>query len=81
MSAAFESAVQMLRAADVEVADGSIELILDKLVQVDEIGTFPSIELAATLTGRGISGLDGIDLKTRARIEASAGVGPSTMYG
>jgi aspartyl-tRNA(Asn)/glutamyl-tRNA(Gln) amidotransferase subunit A len=38
------------------------------------IGTFPSIEVAATLRGLGLESLDGVDPKTRVRIEAGEGI-------
>lgn len=74
VSEAFENAVRQLRAAGVRIEDGSIEPILDEAAAIDKIGTFPSIEVAATLAELGISSLDGVDPKTRVRIEAGAGV-------
>jgi len=70
----FEDAVQRLRASGVQIQDGSMDTALDDIAQIDKIGTFPSIEVGATLRGLGISGLDGIDPKTRVRIEAGAGI-------
>jgi aspartyl-tRNA(Asn)/glutamyl-tRNA(Gln) amidotransferase subunit A len=58
----------------VQIEDGSIDPALDDIAKIDKIGTFPSIEVGATLRGLGISSLDGIDPKTRVRIEAGAGV-------
>lgn len=74
ISEAFKNAVRRLRASDVRVEEGSLEPVLDEVAAIDRIGTFPSIEVAATLAGLGISNLDGIDVRTRARIEAGAGV-------
>ena len=71
---AFENAIRLLQPRGVQVLDRSINAALDDLAQIDRIGTFPSIEVGATLTGLGISTLDGIDPKTRVRIEAGAGV-------
>ena len=69
---AFENAVRRLRAGGVRIEDGSIDAALDDVAQIDRIGMFPSIELGATLGGLGISTLDGVDPKTRVRIEAGA---------
>ncbi|MDH2383220.1 amidase family protein [Bradyrhizobium sp. CER78] len=71
---AFESAVERLRSGGLQIADGSIEAALDNVAEIDGIGTFPSIEVGATLRGLGLSSLDGIDPKTRVRIEAGAGI-------
>ncbi|MGE3063959.1 MAG: amidase family protein [Hyphomicrobiaceae bacterium] len=43
------------------------------MAAIDRIGTFPSIEVGATLRSLGIAALDGVDPKTRVRIEAGAG--------
>lgn len=69
----FESAIRGLRADGIKVEDGSIDAALDSIAEIDRIGTFPSIELGATLLNLGIANLDGVDPKTRARIEAGAG--------
>ncbi|PJG56346.1 amidase [Bradyrhizobium forestalis] len=71
---AFESAVERLRSGGLRIEDGSIEAALDDVAEIDKIGTFPSIEVGATLRGLGLSGLDGVDSRTRARIEAGAGI-------
>ncbi|MFQ3453063.1 amidase family protein [Bradyrhizobium sp. UFLA01-814] len=71
---AFENAVERLRSCGLQIADGSIEGALDHVAEIDKIGTFPSIEVGATLRGLGVSSLDGVDPKTRARIEAGAQV-------
>lgn len=71
---AFENAVRRLRAGGLRIEDGSIDPSLDHVAQIDKIGTFPSIEVGATLRGLGIASLDGIDSKTRVRIEAGAGI-------
>lgn len=70
----FEKAVRRLQAGGLRVEDGSIDRALDDIAQIDKIGTFPSIEVGATLRQQGIAGLDGIDPKTRVRIEAGAGI-------
>ncbi|MBP2302190.1 amidase [Azospirillum picis] len=79
VSAAFESALDRLRAAGAQVVDGSLEEELEALADLDRIGVFTAIELAATLAELGIAGLDGIDPKTRARIEAG-GRAPAADY-
>jgi aspartyl-tRNA(Asn)/glutamyl-tRNA(Gln) amidotransferase subunit A len=57
-----------------QIDDGSIDPALNNIADIDSIGTFPSIELGATLRGLGITRLDEVDPKTRVRIEAGAGV-------
>ncbi|WP_377805228.1 amidase [Azospirillum sp. A29] len=79
VAAAFEAALDRLRAAGAQVVDGSIEAELDALAELDRIGVFTAIELAATLADLGIAALDGIDPKTRARIEAG-GKAPAADY-
>ncbi|WP_050629886.1 amidase family protein [Bradyrhizobium viridifuturi] len=71
---AFENAVERLRSSGLQIADGSIEAALDDVAEIDGIGTFPSIEVGATLRGLGLSSLDEVDPKTRVRIEAGAGI-------
>ncbi|MBR0794905.1 amidase [Bradyrhizobium jicamae] len=71
---AFEAAVERLRSCGLQIVDGSIEAALDNVAAVDKIGTFPSIEVGTTLRSLGISSLDGIDPKTRVRIEAGASI-------
>ncbi|MET4603068.1 aspartyl-tRNA(Asn)/glutamyl-tRNA(Gln) amidotransferase subunit A [Bradyrhizobium sp. JR4.1] len=71
---AFEHAIQRLRSYGVRIAERSIDAALDDLAQIDRIGTFPSIEVAATLRGLGLESLDGVDPKTRVRIEAGEGI-------
>lgn len=71
---AFEHAVERLRSSGLRIEDGSIEPALDDVAGIDKIGTFPSIEVGATLGGLGLSRLDGVDPKTRVRIEAGAGI-------
>lgn len=71
---AFEHALDRLRGNGAQVVEGSLEGALDDLAAIDRIGTFPSIEVAATLRGLGFANLEGIDPMTRARIEAGAGV-------
>ncbi|WP_395455892.1 amidase [Azospirillum melinis] len=79
VAATFEAALDRLRAAGAQVVDGSIEAELDALAELDRIGVFTAIELAATLADLGITALDGIDPKTRARIEAG-GKAPAADY-
>jgi aspartyl-tRNA(Asn)/glutamyl-tRNA(Gln) amidotransferase subunit A len=74
VSEAFENAVRRLRASGVRIEDGSLDPALDNVAAIDRIGTFPSIEVAATLAELGVSNLDDVDARTRARIEAGAGV-------
>ena len=74
VSEAFENAVRRLRASGVRIEDGSLDPALDNVAAIDRIGTFPSIEVAATLAELGVSSLDDVDARTRARIEAGAGV-------
>lgn len=71
---AFEDAIRQLRQAGVQVDDGSLDAALDDVARIDGIGTFPSIEVGATLAQLGISSLEGVDPKTRVRIEAGAGI-------
>lgn len=71
---AFENAIERLRSGGLQIKDGSIEAALDAIAEIDKIGTFPSVEVGATLRGLGLSSLDGVDLRTRARIEAGAGI-------
>lgn len=70
---AFERSLDLLLSAGVAIADGSLEPILDDLAAIDRIGTFPSIEIGATLRGMGVGDLHRVDAKTRPRIEAGAG--------
>ncbi|MCC8979294.1 amidase family protein [Bradyrhizobium acaciae] len=71
---AFENAVKQLRSGGLQIEDGSIEPALDRIAEIDRIGTFPSIEVGSTLRSLGVSRLDGVDPKTRVRIEAGAGI-------
>lgn len=71
---AFNEALSRLRKAGVRVADGSMEKALDDVAAIDKIGTFPSIELGATLADLGVTSFEGIDPKTRVRIEAGANI-------
>ena len=70
---AFEAALGRLRSAGVAIEEGTLEAELDRLAAIDAIGAFTAIELVATLRGLGIASFDGVDPKTRARIEAGAG--------
>jgi aspartyl-tRNA(Asn)/glutamyl-tRNA(Gln) amidotransferase subunit A len=69
---AFENAVAALGGAGVTVADGSMDKALDDLAALDRVGTFPSIEVGATLRDMGVASLEAVDPKTRTRIEAGA---------
>jgi len=71
---AFDEAVRRLRSCGVQIADGSIDTALDDVARIDKIGTFPSIEVGATLRSLGIADLDEVDPKTRVRIEAGGGI-------
>lgn len=71
---AFENAIERLRSGGLQIKDGSIEAALDEVAQIDKIGTFPSIEIGATLRSLGVSVLGGVDPRTRVRIEAGAGI-------
>ncbi|MCK1735717.1 amidase [Bradyrhizobium sp. 138] len=72
--AAFESAIERLRSAGLQIKEGTIEAALDDLAQIDRIGTFPSVEVGATLRSLGLTELDGIDPRTRVRIESGANI-------
>ncbi|WP_167767539.1 amidase family protein [Bradyrhizobium frederickii] len=72
--AAFEKAMVWLRSGGLQIKEGTIEAALDDLAQIDKIGTFPSIEVGATLRSLGFSDLDEVDSRTRARIEAGADI-------
>ncbi|MBS0536696.1 MAG: amidase [Proteobacteria bacterium] len=67
---AFSRAIARCRAAGIAVGERSLDPILEYTDRIDKLGTFPSVEVAATLAEFGITSLDGIDPKTRARIEA-----------
>lgn len=71
---AFEYAVMKCRAAGIVVDEGSLDPVLEHVDRIDKLGTFPSVEVAATLTQLGVTSLDGVDPKTRARIEANKSV-------
>ena len=70
--AAFEKAMEWLRSGGLQIKEGTIEAALDDLAQIDKIGTFPSIEVGATLRSLGFSDLDEVDSRTRVRVEAGA---------
>lgn len=72
--AAFENAIERLRSGGLPIKEGTIEAALDDLAQIDKIGTFPSIEVGATLRSLGVAALDGVDPRTRVRIEAGAAI-------
>jgi aspartyl-tRNA(Asn)/glutamyl-tRNA(Gln) amidotransferase subunit A len=67
---AFDRAIEKLRAAGFRVQDGSLGAELDRLGELDSIGTFTAVELSARLREEGIVDLGGVDPKIRARIEA-----------
>jgi aspartyl-tRNA(Asn)/glutamyl-tRNA(Gln) amidotransferase subunit A len=72
--AAFENAMEWLRSGGLQIKEGTIEAALDDLARIDKTGTFPSIEVGATLRSLGFSDLDEVDSRTRVRIEAGAGI-------
>jgi len=67
---AFDRAMARCQVAGIGVDERSLDPILEYTDRVDKLGTFPSVEVAATLAELGITSLDGVDPKTRARIEA-----------
>ena len=67
---AFEAALLRLRARGAAVSEGSLNSVLDGLAELDRIGVFTAAELMATLAERGVRSLEGVDPRTRARIEA-----------
>lgn len=71
---AFERAVAACRAAGIAVEDGSLDPVLEQTDRIDKLGTFPSVEVGATLAQLGISSLDDVDPLTRARIEGNKNV-------
>ncbi|MBS0246418.1 MAG: amidase [Proteobacteria bacterium] len=71
---AFEHALTKCRTAGIAVEEGSLDPILELTDRIDKLGTFPSVEVAATLAELGVTSLDGVDPKTRARIEAGKNV-------
>ena len=70
----FERALTKCRLAGITVGERSLDPILEYTDRVDKLGTFPSVEVAATLDELGVTSLDGVDPKTRARIEAGRAV-------
>lgn len=71
---AFDNAMACLRRNSVTIVEGSLESVLDGLSEIDAIGTFPSVELAAKLRSLGHTELAEVDPKTRTRIEAGLGL-------
>jgi aspartyl-tRNA(Asn)/glutamyl-tRNA(Gln) amidotransferase subunit A len=71
---AFDGAMARCRAAGIAVDERSLDPILEFTDRIDKLGTFPSVEVAATLAQLGVTSLDGIDPKTRVRIEAGKSV-------
>lgn len=71
---AFERALTGCRAAKIAVDERPLDPILELIDRIDKIGTFPSVEIAATLTQLGVSSLEGVEPKTRVRIEAGKNV-------
>jgi aspartyl-tRNA(Asn)/glutamyl-tRNA(Gln) amidotransferase subunit A len=67
--AAFNEAMERLRAADIFVGEAAIDDALDNLAEIDKIGTFPPVELRATLHQLGVDDIADVDPNTRARIE------------
>lgn len=74
VAAAFDRAIEKLRAAGFRVRDGSLETELEQLAELDAIGTFTAVELSARLREEGLADLGGIDAKIRTRIEAGGRV-------
>jgi aspartyl-tRNA(Asn)/glutamyl-tRNA(Gln) amidotransferase subunit A len=74
VASAIDAAYARITVRGITVADGDIEAELDLMAQLDGIGFFPAVELAATLKSLGFSSLDGIDPRTAARITAGEGV-------
>ncbi len=71
---AFEHALDLLRHAGAQLAEGSLDAALDDVAEIDALGTFPPIEVSATLRSLGFTSLDRVGHRTRERIEAGAGV-------
>lgn len=71
---AFDGAMARCRAAGMALDERSLDPILECTDRIDKLGTFPSVEVAATLIELGVTSYDGIDPKTRARIEAGRNV-------
>lgn len=74
VAAGFDNALRRLRSCGVQIVEGSLDPALNDIAEIDKIGTFPSIEVGATLRQLGVSSLDGVDPKTRVRIEAGADI-------
>lgn len=74
---AFEDAITLFKQAGIRIREGSLDPALDILADIDKIGTFPSVELRATLRGLGVDDLDEVDPNTRVRIEAGDNVSAS----
>jgi aspartyl-tRNA(Asn)/glutamyl-tRNA(Gln) amidotransferase subunit A len=66
---AFKDAIVKFRAAGIAVGEAGFDQILGELAEIDKIGTFPSVELRATLRQLGVDDLSDVDPNTRARIE------------
>jgi aspartyl-tRNA(Asn)/glutamyl-tRNA(Gln) amidotransferase subunit A len=67
--AAFNNAIERLRAAGILVGEAAIDGALDDLSEIDKIGTFPPVELRATLRQLSIDDISDVDPNTRERIE------------
>jgi len=76
---AFEAAIERLRSGGLRIEEGSIAPALDDVAEIDKVGTFPSIEIGATLRSLESSVLDGVNPRTRVRIEAGAGLSPGGL--
>jgi aspartyl-tRNA(Asn)/glutamyl-tRNA(Gln) amidotransferase subunit A len=66
---AFNDGIARLRSVGVQVGTARIDNALDSLAEIDKIGTFPPIELSATLRQLGVTDLADVDPNTRERIE------------
>jgi aspartyl-tRNA(Asn)/glutamyl-tRNA(Gln) amidotransferase subunit A len=73
--AAFNDAMERLRAADIFVGEAAIDDALGDVADIDRIGTFPPVELRATLRELGVDDITDVDPNTRARIELGERLG------
>lgn len=71
---AFDRAIARCQAVGIAVDERSLDPILEYTDRIDKLGTFPSVEVAATLAELAVTSLDGVDPKTRPRIEAGRNV-------
>jgi aspartyl-tRNA(Asn)/glutamyl-tRNA(Gln) amidotransferase subunit A len=66
---AFNDAIARLKDAGVFVGIAEIDNALDAVAAIDKVGTFPPVELIATLRQLGVDDLADVDPNTRERIE------------